>query len=297
MSVPPPQKQASSLTTVSESDHEDDAATVHDEPWFFRILDNAAAFGEVIADHPSSSAGEKEPAEGADVVGLLGRDLARLEIQEPTQANLGGAPKRWVNVCASSWLKRRTHSGLAGSSESDEETDSDRGKPEDDDERLMPEDKLSDEPDSFTASPSTISPSTTPPTEAAPLTPSDKVALIVSEFGALTHGEEVEELLAETDAAFFQDVVILVRFSFFILLLFCLFSSPPDSFIVFYRHTGRAPPHNPPHHVPRVLTQHAPRPRAREGSSARWSSGRGKRKGVAPPPQTVCFCLIVSHLS
>ncbi|KAF8579711.1 glycosyltransferase family 1 protein [Ramaria rubella] len=192
-------------TTIDRTSSYYDPTVPSNEPWLFGLLNHAAAFEDVLNHHEnettvkSSYKDQKRPS--ADVLGLLGHDLASMAGREPSSSNAqethttcwkNAAPQRWANLRASSYLHSKEDAGLAGGSASDSE-----------DEGPAPHDaEILEEPEPVG---STVSPEDVGPV----LSSKEKVALMVSEFGALADPDEEEELIAEMDASFFQDVAIL----------------------------------------------------------------------------------------
>ena len=125
----------------AEREHEHGHEAHGDEPWLFRLLNRAAAFADVIAQHHGHSHEQRQTVEDEgetppDVMGILGHDLARITHPEGSHAEHAlsttvsessspprrsstwrhSAPHRWAFLSASSWLKRR-RGGLGGEGE------------------------------------------------------------------------------------------------------------------------------------------------------------------------------------
>ncbi|GJJ15974.1 hypothetical protein Clacol_010253 [Clathrus columnatus] len=177
------------------------------ESWLFRILNGATAFGEMLSQQPLRNV--QNPT---DIVNMLGRDLAgevALEASPDTttskQSGIEYSIQRWLALRASTQSgEGRLGVSLAGPLEKKKPRSSSVPvSPPSSDADLTPVGK------SKTFITTTVLAEPTSVQDIPQLTNQEKVSLIVKEFGPLTKENEEEQLLAEVDASFFQDVAIL----------------------------------------------------------------------------------------
>lgn len=177
--------------------------TAHNESWLFRILSRAVAFGELLPQN----ALPKGHNTTATIMNLINRDLSNVEppsqlskdLKPPvTQVREECSIQRWLAFRASAfWSEKNSGVSLAGPLEKERA-------------------RLSFPP--LTSDPVSKTPHRTPDSDAEisafqeipKLTCQQKLTLIVNELGPLAKENEEEQLLAESEASFFQDVAILV---------------------------------------------------------------------------------------
>jgi sterol 3beta-glucosyltransferase len=186
-------KDTGRLSSSSSSDTPNDEpkSPQAPDPGLARLFSDAALFGKILTpptDHPEGSL----PAASQSVDGPLNgfSQLVARDLDENERA----VSDKFAQISVSNWSAAGAHS-LAPAVDPGE---SDESASDDEHDRISPGSavKGADEPD-FEAK----------------LDPNEIVDLVEQEFGALAPKGE-EKLLLESDATLFQDVVILVRFSF-----------------------------------------------------------------------------------